>query len=224
MLNGKFRTLKRSLLMLLWAVGANAAESANHAAGAMSVSDAAGNPVTDAVVWFAAEAGTDRIAAATDVVVIDQIDKQFVPGLTVIRTGTEVEFPNSDSVSHHVYSFAQPNSFELPLYRGGETPRIRFDHAGVVTLGCNIHDAMIGYIVVLDDADFAITDKQGIARFARLPPADVAIQIWSPRLNAAKPLPAERIESANAVLTVRAPMSLQPHPDVSEGSLVWEDY
>jgi plastocyanin len=221
---GEIRTLIAILLMLVWAVSASAAESVNPDAATVYVTDAAGNPVADAVVWFAAEAGIDQIDAASDAVVIDQIDKHFVPSLTVVRTGTEVEFPNSDSVSHHVYSFAQPNSFELPLYRGGETPRIRFDHAGVVTLGCNIHDAMIAYIVVLDATDFAITDKQGVARFARLPAADVAIQIWSPRLNAAKPLPVQRIESANALLTVRAPLRLQPQPDVSEGSLTWEDY
>ncbi len=214
----------RNLLMLVWVVSAHAAESANPGAATVYVTDAAGKPVADAVVWFAAEADADRDALASDVVIVDQIDKQFVPSLTVVRTGAEVEFPNSDSVSHHVYSFAQPNSFELPLYRGGETPRIRFDHAGVVTLGCNIHDAMIAYIVVLDAIDFAITDKQGIAHFERLPATDVAIQIWSPRLNAAKPVATERVESANALLTVRAPLRLQPQPDVSQGSLAWEDY
>ena len=77
-------------------------------------------------------------------VVIDQRDKVFVPVVTVIQTGTEVSFPNSDSVSHHVYSFAQPNTFELPLYKGKRSPTVQFDHAGVVTLGCNIHDSMVG--------------------------------------------------------------------------------
>lgn len=192
-----------------------------HAAGAVvAVTDASGTPVADAVVWFPGQT-PERTA---DRAVVDQIDKQFVPQVTVVSAGTEVAFPNSDSVSHHVYSFAQPNSFELPLYRGGETPVVRFDHAGIVTLGCNIHDSMLGYIVVLDSAEFAVTGADGLAHFTHLPAADSEIKIWSPRLDVAQAVTAERIASAGTQLSVRAAVKLQPQPDVREGSLAWEDY
>jgi len=187
----------------------------------ITVTDADGNPVPQAVVWFG-----EMPTAASDEkdVVVDQIDKQFVPQLTVIRAGTEVEFPNSDTVSHHVYSFAQPNNFELPLYRSGETPRIRFTHPGIVTLGCNIHDSMLGYIVVVDAAEYAITGDLGVALFTHLPAPDAEIHVWSPQLSASGFLIAARSSTAPQVLTVRVPASLYPDASVSDSSLAWEDY
>jgi plastocyanin len=222
--NCTIQTLLHSFILLCWAVSVNAVESHEQPDQAVFVTDIAGNPVADAVVWLAIAEEPAQHPDKSAAIVVDQMDKQFLPQLSVIRVGDEVIFPNSDSVSHHVYSFSQPNSFELPLYRGGETPRVRFEHAGIVTLGCNIHDAMLGYILVLDTTEFAITDKDGVARFYHLPAADVDIQIWSPRLDAKKALLAERIESVTALLSVRAPLRLQPQPGVSDGSLAWEDY
>jgi len=70
--------------------------------------------------------------------VMDQVDRAFAPDLLVIPVGSTVEFPNSDSVSHQIYSFSATKRFKLPLYRGKPYPPVPFDQAGVVTLGCNI--------------------------------------------------------------------------------------
>ena len=89
---------------------------------------------------------TDAGSAA----VIDQVDKEYVPYVTAVQVGTKVNFPNHDPVRHHVYSFSEAKSFELPLYKGSAHPPITFDTPGVVVLGCNIHDSMRGYIRVTD--------------------------------------------------------------------------
>ena len=75
---------------------------------------------------------------------------RFAPDLLVIPVGSTVEFPNSDSVSHQIYSFSPAKRFQLPLYRGKPYPPVHFDQAGVVTLGCNIHDEMLAYLLVTD--------------------------------------------------------------------------
>ncbi len=77
---------------------------------------------------------------------MDQQGHQFVPHLLVVQAGTEVTFPNSDNVSHHVYSFSPTKPFELPLYKGDVYPPVTFEKAGIVVVGCNIHDSMLGYI------------------------------------------------------------------------------
>ena len=74
----------------------------------------------------------------------------FVPDLLVVPVGSTVSFPNSDSVSHQIYSFSAAKRFQLPLYRGKPYPPRLFDQAGLVMLGCNIHDWMIAYIDVTD--------------------------------------------------------------------------
>jgi plastocyanin len=115
-------------------------------------------------------------------VVLDQVDKAFEPELRVIAQGSTVAFPNSDIVSHQVYSFSKAKRFKLPLYRGTPYPPVRFDEPGLVTVGCNIHDAMIGYIVVTDAPWYGQTDTQGQWATADLPPGDYRVQVRHPRM------------------------------------------
>src|ERR1700757_1203417 len=93
--------------------------------------------------------------------VVDQVDRAFAPDLLVIPVGSTVQFPNSDTVSHQIYSFSPAKRFQLPLYRGKPYPPTHFDQAGVVTLGCNIHDEMVGYLVVTDAPYYGRTDAKG---------------------------------------------------------------
>ena len=100
---------------------------------------------------------------------MDQRGSQFVPHVLPVQAGTSVTFPNSDQIRHQVYSFSASKRFELPLYAGTSASPIRFDQPGIVVLGCNIHDWMIGYVVVLDTPYFGKTGerRQGAARCAR---------------------------------------------------------
>jgi len=93
--------------------------------------------------------------------VMDQRGLAFIPQVIAVATGSRVEFPNSDALRHQVYSFSTPKRFELKLYSNQSTPSILFDKPGLVTLGCNIHDWMRGYIYVMDEPYFSVTDDTG---------------------------------------------------------------
>lgn len=190
----------------------------------LKVVDSSGAPVPDAVVYL--EGGRTSPPETSARAVVDQIDETFVPQLTVIQTGTIVEFPNSDAVSHHVYSFARPNSFELPLYRGQLTPEVRFDHPGIVTLGCNIHDTMLGYIVVVDSAHFGITDADGAVTISGVPSGTRRFFVWSQRLDPTRPLQVDlNIDRSDAqTLVLNVGRRLRTDPRTGGGSLAWEDY
>ena len=88
--------------------------------------------------------------------IVDQINKEFVKPITVIRPGMSVVFPNHDNIRHHVYSFSPAKIFELPLYKDVTPKPVTFDKAGAVALGCNIHDWMSAYIFVVDSPFFWI--------------------------------------------------------------------
>jgi plastocyanin len=190
----------------------------------LKVVDSTGAPVPDAIVYL--DDGGPSSPATEARSVVDQIDEKFVPQLTVIQTGTIVEFPNSDSVSHHVYSFARPNSFELPLYKGQLTPEVRFDHPGIVTLGCNIHDTMLGYIVVVDSAHFGITDTDGAVTISGVSSGFNRFFVWSQRLDPARPLQVDlNTDRSDAqALVIDVGRRLRTDPRAGGGSLAWEDY
>lgn len=104
----------------------------------------------------------------------------FAPFVLPVRTGTRVSFPNFDEARHHVYSFSKARTFELRLYGKDETNAIEFDQAGVVALGCNIHDNMLAYIYVTDAPIYGTTDEQGRADFPNLENGDYQITVWHP--------------------------------------------
>lgn len=139
-------------------------------------------PLEDAVVTLRPAAGGPPVAGTGTVAVMDQRGKIFVPWVLVVQPGTRVEFPNSDHIRHHVYSFSPSKPFELKLYARTEIPAVTFDQPGVVSLGCNIHDWMQGYIYVTADPLFALSAADGIGRFTNLADGDYRMHIWHPRL------------------------------------------
>ena len=114
--------------------------------------------------------------------VMDQKDRAFVPHVLVVQRGTKVNFPNSDEISHHVYSFSPAKRFQLPLYKGNAPDPVVFDTAGVVALGCNIHDRMSAYIIVVETPHFAKSDASGSAVLRDLDPGTYALHVWYPEM------------------------------------------
>jgi plastocyanin len=153
------------------------------------VTDAAGNTVTDAVVAFYDGKTPASNPNATGKIV--QKNKMFNPKITVVQTGTNINFPNEDSFRHHVYSFSPAKKFELKLYSGVPTNPLPFDQAGVVTLGCNIHDSMLGYIYIVDTPFFAKTDDKGRA-VLKLSDGQYSYQVWLPGVN--KPATEQKVK------------------------------
>ena len=147
------------------------------------VKDAAGKPLADAVV-YAIPGAVHEGRQVKAPVAVEQFDREFVPFVSVVQVGTVVTFPNRDPILHHVYSFSPAKPFEIKLYTGKSPVEVLFDKAGVVTLGCNIHDWMIGYILVVPTAHFAKVDAQGIARLRDLPPGAYDIHAWHPQQRA----------------------------------------
>jgi len=151
-----------------------------------TVIDQQGRPVADAVVVAMPSDPNVRLPAKPRDDVVDQIDKQFVPKVQVVAVGTAVTFPNNDHVRHQVYSFSPAKRFELPLYAGVPAKPIVFEKPGVVVLGCNIHDWMIGYIYVSESPYFAKTRADGKASLTNLPPRAYIVHVWHPQITVAE--------------------------------------
>jgi hypothetical protein len=145
---------------------------------------------------------------------MDQVNRAFAPDLLVIPVGSTVSFPNSDSVSHQIYSFSAAKRFQLPLYRGKPYPPVQFDQTGVITLGCNIHDDMLAYLLVTDAPYFGRTDAHG-AWSVEVPRGRYQVSIWHPRLRENQTDLERELtvgDADRADLQLRLLKSLQPAP------------
>ena len=139
-----------------------------------------GTPIYDAVV----EIISPEIPVPEDwdyTGLMDQVDKEFIDNVVMVVAGSYVNFPNSDDIQHHVYSFSDTKSFELPLYSGDEAEPVLFDVPGIAVVGCNIHDWMLGSIYVGESHLMAKSDDQGMAVISDLPAGDYTFQVWHER-------------------------------------------
>ena len=171
-----------------------------------------GHPQPGIVVTAYPLTGPSHPAPAVEAV-MDQVNRAFEPDLLVVPVTSKVTFPNSDTVSHQIYSFSPAKRFQLPLYRGNPHPPTVFDLPGIVTLGCNIHDEMLAYIVVTDAPFFGRTDANGTWS-TEAPSGHYRVSIWHPRIrDEDKDLQSEvtATESGGAT-TVRLKRALKPAP------------
>ena len=174
-------TIAPVVALLVLASGTIAQSPARPGAVEASIVDEKGKPVEDAVVSLTPVSGAAPALPATTAV-MDQVDKEFVPRVLAVAVGAAVRFPNRDNIKHHVYSFSTPKKFELPLYSGTPASPVIFDKPGVVVLGCNIHDWMVGYVYVLTTPYFAKSAADGRARIPDVPAGAWEARVWHPRM------------------------------------------
>ena len=169
-------TVRLASLVLAAAVaaGMSAAQAAPLVVQLLGVD---GKPVPGTVVGALVRGAHATTCAASAQIV--QKERQFQPTVTAIQTGTAVHFPNLDTVRHHVYSFSPIKRFELALYAGTPAAPVTFDKAGVAVLGCNIHDRMVAWVVVMDTPLLARSDAAGQVTFD-LPVGEHRLQAWRP--------------------------------------------
>jgi plastocyanin len=111
---------------------------------------------------------------------MDQKGEQFVPHLLAITVGTFVEFPNSDTTFHNVFSLVRgSNGFDLGRYPPGRTGGHKFDTPGIVPVSCDIHSHMSAYILVFSHPFFAVTDDDGRYSISGVPPGAYTLVVWS---------------------------------------------
>src|SRR5450631_3267820 len=175
------------------------------------VKDYKGKLVADAVVLAVPVDPRGALHARPPADAVDQVDKQFVPYVKPIFVGSTVRFPNSDNIRHQVYSFSPAKKFELPLYSGTDAPPIIFDKPGVVVLGCNIHDWMIGYIYVSETPFFTKTGPLGTAVIDDMPPGEYTVRVWHPGMEHGEETTARQVTlNADSPASVTWELSLKP--------------
>lgn len=147
---------------------------------AVTLLDNQQKPLANAVVYLIPK--TESVEPIENMAIMDQVDTQFYPHILAVQRNTQVSFPNSDSIQHHVYSFSSAKVFELELYKGLRADPLLFDNLGVVEMGCNVHDWMLGYIYVVDTPYFKKSDYAGEVTIS-VPDGEYTLKAWHPRIS-----------------------------------------
>jgi hemoglobin len=110
--------------------------------------------------------------------IIEQRNKTFLPHIMAVPVGSTVSFPNFDDIYHNVFSISKPASFDLGMYKNGESRSVKFSKPGIVRLGCNLHANMSAYLVVVDAPHYVITSADGSFDFKALAPGKYKVEAW----------------------------------------------
>jgi plastocyanin len=121
---------------------------------------------------------------------IHQRDAAFQPGFSIATAGDEVELLNDDEIFHNVFSFSEPNAFDLGLYPKGEKRSVRLRHPGEVNIYCSIHESMSATILVVPTRYHAQVEADGAFRIRDVPRGRYRLHTW----NATLPALAREIE------------------------------
>lgn len=205
----------RTVCTLAWLVAGLLVTAAGTRAASLQVElRSGGQPVAEAVLLLTP---LDRVATVQPIdAVMDQIGSEFTPRLLVVPQGSRVSFPNSDLIRHQVYSFSPAKRFELPLYTGTPPNPVVFDRAGVVMLGCNIHDWMRGTIVVVATPYHALSGNDGRA-VLDAPAGRYRLEVWHERLPSDAAAPQVEVVLPEADdLRLELPLAPPPPPRGSE--------
>jgi len=178
---------KSTLYVLLFSglcsftIAASECDKHNQRCIQVQVSNSQGKPLDNMVVYLEPVDG-QILPRSQQRVVVEQRNKAFSPYLTVSQSGSEINFINQDDITHHIYSAGSDNRFAFKIRAGETNSTTRFAQATEVAMGCNIHDWMSGYVLVVNTPYFGKTDQQGIVSFTPEQLGKYNVVVWHPQM------------------------------------------
>ncbi|MEH6442470.1 MAG: hypothetical protein V7784_01110 [Oceanospirillaceae bacterium] len=144
------------------------------------VKDSSGANLADVVV-YAEPLEQQPLGKTKKNIVISQAKKSFTPYISVAQTGNSIVFSNKDDITHHIYS-ASGSKFAFLIRPGQKVGQPKLSQSNEIVMGCNIHDWMSGYLLVLDTPYFTKTDANGLANLDIKGAGRYKIIVWHPQI------------------------------------------
>jgi plastocyanin len=130
--------------------------------------------LANAVVSVPGAKGAPKAVKAT----VDQHGCKFVPHVVAMTPG-ELELKNSDDILHniHTYSTANPSINKAqPKFKKVMTEK--FEKPEFIKLTCDVHSWMLGWVAVMPNPFFGVTDGSGNAKIENVPPGKYTVEAW----------------------------------------------
>ena len=187
-MNNKLITLYVLLLTFLLAPNISNAitcadETESNTCVQVFVKSKTGQPLDEMVVYLEPLDG-QILEKSHKEVIVGQLDKSFSPYISVSQINSQINFVNQDDITHHIYSAGNDNKFSFKVRAGTTHSLAQFEQASEVAMGCNIHDWMSGYLLVVNTPYFGKTDELGRVSFSIAKQGKYKIIVWHPQMQA----------------------------------------
>ncbi len=156
-----------------------------HPAGATTedlISDANG-ALENVVVYVSDGLGTTTFPVPDAPAVMEQKGCQYKPHVLAMRAGQKLSVVNSDATTHNIHPMPNNNrEWNISQPQGSPLEQVFAREEVAISVKCNIHPWMRGYIAVIKNPYFAVTGKGGAFEIKDLPPGSYTLQAWHERL------------------------------------------
>lgn len=149
----------------------------------VQVLDSKGQALEDVVVYARPINGEVKFESNKPPLLIDQHDKKFSPYIVVMQKGQQINFSNRDDITHHIYSVSGDNRFDFKIKAGAEKLTAPMESVEEIAMGCNIHDWMSGYALVVDTPYYGKTDELGKINLNLFSKGEYELVVWHPQLD-----------------------------------------
>ena len=136
----------------------------------------------NSVVYVAAIAGK-TFEAPQQHASMNQQNLTFIPKVLPVLAGTTVDFLNSDTVAHNVFTPAAcADKFNLGTWAKGESRSRTFKKECVAPILCLVHPEMEAFVVVSPTPYFALTKADGSFTISNVPDGSYTVKVWHAKM------------------------------------------
>ncbi|MEM9100753.1 MAG: hypothetical protein AAGB12_00410 [Pseudomonadota bacterium] len=169
-------------------------------------------PLEEMVVYASPKNFQAQLTSEKPPLTIKQKEGAFTPYINIIQRYQSVNFVNIDDITHHIYSVSGKTRFSFKLRASQEKKLKNFTVPEDVAMGCNIHDWMSGFILVVDTPYFGKTNAKGKLKL-NLPPEEYTIVVWHPQMQSTNNRISKRlILNNNQEITFQLSKAMQAIP------------
>jgi len=130
----------------------------------------ANQAVQNAAVYLVDVAKGKAWPAAGKTPELDNIKCEFVPHVQVMRAG-KLDVVNKDPVLHNSHGYyGKRTAFNMAQPNEGQVIPADLPRAGIVRVDCDVHGWMEGWVYVVDNPYYALTDADGKFKITDVPP------------------------------------------------------
>ncbi len=138
------------------------------------------HPIVDeTVVWLEPVGSTHAGRRSAATFTMTTRGKTLIPHVLLIPTGSTVNFPNHDPISHNLFSLSTGNDFDLGLYRAGTGKAHTFNTAGIVNVYCNVHPNMSAVIHVMATPYYGFVQRDSTFSLFDVQPGRYDAVVWN---------------------------------------------
>jgi len=114
-----------------------------------------------------------------DLLIIRNEKCRFQPHIAVGSVKEHLEVQNNDPILHNTHIRTKKRAFfNVVLLPQSQGIKKVLKEPGLMTIECNKHPFMMGYVQVFDHPFYTITDSQGAFSLPNLPPGTHRLSIW----------------------------------------------